>query len=45
MYYVVPRVILFRWEHTRRTLVEAVDFISAPGCRRRMSTDPAARTP
>lgn len=31
MYYVVPRVILFRWEHTRRTLVEAVDFISAPG--------------
>ena len=31
MYYVVPRVILFRWEHTPRTLVEAVDFISAPG--------------
>lgn len=31
LYYIVPRVILFRWEHTRRTLVETVDFISAPG--------------
>ncbi len=31
LYYVVPRVILFRWEHTRRTLVEKVDFVSAPG--------------
>ncbi len=31
LYYVVPRVILFRWEHTRRTLVEQVDFVSAPG--------------
>jgi glutaconate CoA-transferase, subunit B len=31
MYYVVPNVILFRLEHTRRTLVERVDFISAPG--------------
>lgn len=31
LYYVVPRVILFRLEHTRRTLVEQVDFISAPG--------------
>lgn len=29
--FVVPRVILFRLEHTPRTLVEAVDFISAPG--------------
>ena len=29
--FVVPRVILFRLEHTRRTLVERVDFISAPG--------------
>ena len=28
---VVPKVILFRLEHTRRTLVEKVDFISAPG--------------
>jgi glutaconate CoA-transferase subunit B len=31
LYYVVPKVILFRLEHTRRTLVEKVDFISAPG--------------
>ncbi len=31
LYFVVPRVILFRLEHTPRTLVERVDFISAPG--------------
>ena len=31
LYFVVPRVILFREEHTRRTMVETVDFISAPG--------------
>ncbi len=31
LYFVVPRVILFRDEHTRRTMVETVDFISAPG--------------
>ena len=31
MYFTVPRVILFRLEHTPRTLVEKVDFISAPG--------------
>ena len=31
LYYVVPRVILFRLEHTRRTLVGKVDFVSAPG--------------
>ncbi|MFT4717356.1 MAG: glutaconate CoA-transferase subunit B [Paracoccaceae bacterium] len=31
LYYLVPRVILFRQEHTRRTMVEKVDFISAPG--------------
>jgi len=31
LYFVVPRVILFRLDHTRRTLVEKVDFISAPG--------------
>jgi glutaconate CoA-transferase, subunit B len=31
LYFVVPRVILFREEHTPRTLVNAVDFISAPG--------------
>lgn len=32
LYYLVPRVILFRAEHTRRTMVNKVDFISAPGC-------------
>src|SRR5262249_18628857 len=31
LYYVVPKVILFRTEHSRRTLVRRVDFISAPG--------------
>jgi glutaconate CoA-transferase subunit B len=31
LYYVVPKVILFRLEHSRRTLVERVDFVSAPG--------------
>jgi glutaconate CoA-transferase subunit B len=31
LYYVVPKVILFRTEHSRRTLVPRVDFISAPG--------------
>lgn len=31
LYFVVPRVILFRWEHSRRTLVDRVDFVSAPG--------------
>jgi len=31
LYLLVPRVILFREEHTPRTLVERVDFISAPG--------------
>ena len=31
LYYVVPKVILFRIEHSRRTLVPKVDFISAPG--------------
>src|SRR5262249_13545421 len=31
LYYVVPKVILFRLEHSRRTLVEKGDFISAPG--------------
>jgi glutaconate CoA-transferase subunit B len=31
LYFVVPRVILFREEHTPRTLVERVDFVSAPG--------------
>jgi glutaconate CoA-transferase subunit B len=31
MYFVVPRVILFREEHSPRVFVERVDFISAPG--------------
>jgi glutaconate CoA-transferase subunit B len=31
LYFVVPKVILFREEHSRRTLVPKVDFISAPG--------------
>jgi glutaconate CoA-transferase, subunit B len=31
LYFVVPRVILFRDEHSRRVMVEKVDFISAPG--------------
>lgn len=32
LYHLIPRVILFREEHTRRTLVPKVDFISAAGC-------------
>lgn len=31
LYYLVPRVILVREEHSKRTLVETVDFISAAG--------------
>ena len=31
LYFLVPKVILFREEHTTRTLVDRVDFISAPG--------------
>lgn len=31
LYYVVPRVILFREEHSPRVFVEKVDFVSAPG--------------
>jgi glutaconate CoA-transferase subunit B len=31
LYHLVPRVILFREEHSPRTLVETVDFISAAG--------------
>jgi len=31
LYHLVPRIILFREEHTPRTLVERVDFISAAG--------------
>ncbi len=31
LYYLVPKVILFREEHTRRVMVPRVDFVSAPG--------------
>lgn len=31
MYFVVPRVILFSREHSRRVMVPKVDFVSAPG--------------
>lgn len=31
LYFLVPRVILFRFEHTRAIFPEAVDFISSPG--------------
>jgi len=31
LYFLIPKVILFREEHSRRVLVKAVDFISAPG--------------
>ena len=31
LYFLVPRVILFQPDHSLRTLVERVDFISAPG--------------
>jgi glutaconate CoA-transferase subunit B len=31
LYFLVPRVILFREQHTRRVMVPKVDFVSAPG--------------
>jgi glutaconate CoA-transferase subunit B len=31
VYFIIPKIILFAPEHSRRVLVEAVDFISAPG--------------
>jgi glutaconate CoA-transferase subunit B len=31
LYFLVPKVILFREEHTPRVFVEKVDFVSAPG--------------
>lgn len=31
LYFLVPKVILFREEHTRRVFVPRVDFVSAPG--------------
>ena len=40
LYFLVPRVILFREEHTDRVLVPKVDFVSAPG----VSEDDVART-
>ncbi len=40
MYFVVPKVILFRPEHSRRVFVPKVDFISAPGV-----SDPDVRRP
>jgi glutaconate CoA-transferase, subunit B len=40
LYFVVPRVILFREEHSPRVLVEGVDFVSAPG-----TSDPGVHRP
>lgn len=40
LYFLVPRVILFREEHTPRVLVRRVDFISAPG-----TSDPGTYRP
>jgi glutaconate CoA-transferase subunit B len=34
LYFLVPRVILFREEHTRRVMVPKVEFVSAPGVSR-----------
>jgi len=31
LYFLIPRIILFREEHSRRVFVEKVDFVSAPG--------------
>jgi glutaconate CoA-transferase subunit B len=31
LYFLVPKVILFREEHTRRVMVPKVDFVSSPG--------------
>ncbi len=31
LYFLIPKVILFRVEHSRRVLVDRVDFVSAPG--------------
>ena len=31
LYFLIPKVILFRDEHTKRVMVPKVDFISAPG--------------
>jgi glutaconate CoA-transferase, subunit B len=31
LYFLVPKIVLFREEHSRRSLVPRVDFVSAPG--------------
>jgi len=31
LYFLVPKIVLFREAHSRRSLVQRVDFISAPG--------------
>src|SRR5215469_9225647 len=31
LYFLIPKIVLFREEHSRRSLVTRVDFISAPG--------------
>jgi Coenzyme A transferase len=45
LYFLVPRVILFREEHTPRVFVKKVDFVSAPGraCSRSTSRASASR--
>ena len=40
LYMLIPRVILFREEHTRRVMVPRVNFISAPG-----TSDPGVHRP
>lgn len=40
LYFLVPRVILFRFEHNRRIFPEKVDFISSPGV-----SDPGVHRP
>jgi glutaconate CoA-transferase subunit B len=40
LYFLVPRVILFREEHTARVMVPKVDFVSAPG-----TSDPGVDRP
>jgi glutaconate CoA-transferase subunit B len=44
MYFLVPRVILFREEHTRRVMVPKVDFVSARALRPRTSYGPVVLT-
>ena len=44
LYAMVPRVILFRREHSRRVLVPRVDFISAPAPPRPACTGAAGPT-